>query len=394
MDFFISVIVPVYNTKQYLPACLDSILNQTYRDMELIIVDDGSTDGSLEICMSYRAADARVRVVQQNHGGLVAARKRGVREAQGDYCIFADSDDWVSEKLLETIVPMTENGSVDIVNYNITSVCGNRTTDWMYTIPDGIYEQRQLADIYPRMMFDFAHGCPGIIQSLCTKLMRKSILQAAIETVDNRITLGEDAATVYQAMLTAGKIAVTSQCLYYYRDRDDSMSVAKDMNIFLKISYFQQYMSKIFANYQKEYQLERQLRAYLLYFAEKGMRDNFSLTWKKTYRIPLSALKRCGRRIVLYGAGNVGTSYYRQLSAAGDIEVAAWVDRKAKPELPGCRIQSVDALAGVTFDTVLIAVLNRDTAEEIKADLSKFASGEQIIWEKPQINWWEREIDI
>ena len=161
MDFFISVIVPVYNTKQYLPACLDSILNQAYRDMELIIVDDGSTDGSLEICMNYQAADARVRVVQQNHGGLVAARKRGVREAQGDYCIFADSDDWVSEKLLETIVPMTENGSVDIVNYNITSVCGNRTTNWMYTIPDGIYEQRQLADIYPRMMFDFAHGCPG-----------------------------------------------------------------------------------------------------------------------------------------------------------------------------------------------------------------------------------------
>lgn len=80
----ISVIVPVYNTRQYLSACLDSILNQTYKNIEVVLVDDGSTDGSLEICMDYAKTDSRIIVVQQEHGGLVEARKSGVKTSKGN----------------------------------------------------------------------------------------------------------------------------------------------------------------------------------------------------------------------------------------------------------------------------------------------------------------------
>ena len=133
----ISVIVQVYNTKQYLSVCLDSILNQTYKELEVILVDDGSTDGSLEICTDYANTDARVIVVRQEHGGLVEARKSGVKASKGEYCIFVDSDDWIADHLLETALSLTDSGSVDIVNYNMRSV-GTRCSDWTYTVPEGI----------------------------------------------------------------------------------------------------------------------------------------------------------------------------------------------------------------------------------------------------------------
>lgn len=99
----ISVIVPVYNTKAYLERCIDSLLEQTYRDMEIILVDDGSTDGSGEICDSYAARDGRVRVFHKENGGSSSARNLGLDNARGDYIGFADSDDYVDPDMYERL---------------------------------------------------------------------------------------------------------------------------------------------------------------------------------------------------------------------------------------------------------------------------------------------------
>ena len=244
----ISVIVPVYNTRQYLSACLDSILNQTYKNIEVVLVDDGSTDGSLEICMDYAKTktDSRIIVVQQEHGGLVEARKSGVKTSKGEYCIFVDSDDWIAEDLLETVLTLTDRGSVDIVNYNMRSV-GNGCSDWTYMVPEGIYEHVELEDIYKKMMFDFENECPGIIQSLCTKFMRRELLWSSIESEDPRITMGEDAAVVYKAMLMAKKIAVTHKVFYFYRIHEKSMCRKKENDMVIKVYHFQQYMQGVFS---------------------------------------------------------------------------------------------------------------------------------------------------
>lgn len=246
----ISVIVPVYNTKQYLSVCLDSILNQTYKNIEVVLVDDGSTDGSLEICLDYANTDSRVIVVQQDHGGLVEARKSGVKTSKGEYCIFVDSDDWIADNLLETVLALADSGSVDIVSYNMRSV-GTKCSDWTYTVPEGIYEHLQLQDLYKKMMFDFKNGCPGIIQSLCTKFMRKELLWLSIESEDSRITMGEDAAVVYKAMLLAKKIVITHEVFYYYRVHEKSMCRKKENDTLIKVSYFQQYMQSIFLHMTK-----------------------------------------------------------------------------------------------------------------------------------------------
>lgn len=99
----ISVIVPVYNTKAYLGRCVDSLLRQTYRDLEIILVDDGSTDGSGELCDSYAAGDERVRVFHKENGGSSSARNLGLDKAAGEYVGFVDSDDYVDPDMYERL---------------------------------------------------------------------------------------------------------------------------------------------------------------------------------------------------------------------------------------------------------------------------------------------------
>ena len=99
----ISIIVPVYNSEKYLDACIDSILSQSFRDFELILVDDGSKDSSAQICDEYASQDTRVRVIHKANGGVSAARNDGLDIAKGEYITFIDSDDWVEREYLETL---------------------------------------------------------------------------------------------------------------------------------------------------------------------------------------------------------------------------------------------------------------------------------------------------
>ena len=390
----ISVIVPVFNTAQYLPVCIESILNQTYRNIEVILVDDGSEDESLKICRNYEGRDSRIAVIEVRHQGLVTARKLGVEKAKGEYCIFVDSDDWISTDLIKEALFLTEGGTIDIVNYSLQNVDGNKTTDWSYTVPEGIYEEEQMKFVYSRMMFDFEEGRPGIIQSLCSKMIKRNILREGIAAVNEKITLGEDAAIVYKAMLLSERIAVTNKCLYFYRVRQNSMYHSKDKDVFDKMCCFQEYMKGIFEGYDKEYKLKEQLKYYLMSFVRKGLEDIYGIKLLSLYRVPFKTEELRGK-IVLYGAGNVGRAYYRQLNQEKEIEIVAWVDKGLKGEkLYNCTIEAPKILKNAEYDNIVIAVKESDVEEKIKEELSVIISEEKILWRHPKINWWEREITI
>lgn len=118
----ISVIVPVYNAETYLHRCIDSILSQTFTDFELILVDDGSIDKSGEICDEYAKNDRRVKVIHKDNGGLVTARKVGLNESTGEYVIFIDSDDYISNNMLDVLFAGANNGKHDLVLCNYKEI--------------------------------------------------------------------------------------------------------------------------------------------------------------------------------------------------------------------------------------------------------------------------------
>lgn len=118
----ISVIIPVYNTKQYLQSCLDSILAQTYTDLEILFIDDGSTDGSSELLDAFGAQDGRIRVIHQKNGGVCAARNRGIQEARGDYLSFIDSDDTLEPDMYAVLMSLIRERGVDIAHCSYNRV--------------------------------------------------------------------------------------------------------------------------------------------------------------------------------------------------------------------------------------------------------------------------------
>ena len=110
----LSIIIPVYNVRQWLEETVNSVLNQTFRDFELILVDDGATDGSGALCDAFAAADSRVKVIHQENAGVSAARNAGIRMAQGDYLYFVDGDDWMEEDAIESMLDCVDD-DVDIL---------------------------------------------------------------------------------------------------------------------------------------------------------------------------------------------------------------------------------------------------------------------------------------
>ena len=115
----ISIIIPIYNVREYLAKCIESVINQTYQDIEIICVDDGSTDGSYEICEYYKKKDSRIKVVHKINEGIVSARQTGLKIANGEYVGFVDGDDWIDEKMYESMIRTMEKSNVDMVETGV-----------------------------------------------------------------------------------------------------------------------------------------------------------------------------------------------------------------------------------------------------------------------------------
>lgn len=136
-DILVSIIVPIYNVEHYLTDCLNSVLTQTYRKYEIILVDDGSTDGSLNVCYSFQSQDPRIKVFSKTNGGLSSARNYGINKSKGDYVIFLDPDDfWINPEALEKLVKIAHDTQCDIVRGEHREVNQNGTFFYKKTIPD------------------------------------------------------------------------------------------------------------------------------------------------------------------------------------------------------------------------------------------------------------------
>ena len=140
----VSVVIPVYNTETYLKKCLNSVRNQTLREIEMICVDDGSTDGSLRILEEYARADSRIKVIHKENGGLVSARKAGVALAVGQYTGYVDSDDWIDSGMYEYLYRTALQNQADMVSSGYFFE-GNYITEHFDGVQEGLYDEHGIA---------------------------------------------------------------------------------------------------------------------------------------------------------------------------------------------------------------------------------------------------------
>ena len=229
VNYKISVIVPVYNKKDYLDECIESILSQTYGNLELLLVDDESTDGSGAICDKYADADGRVRVFHQKNGGPTAAVMCGMREAVGDYYTFIDSDDYVSKDMLQSMSECLVGKQGEIVCCNHVLEKRRETVPVIQPLPPGVYEGTKLnEEIKDKLMGQENRIIP---MSRCMKLCEKSVFEGNDKYYDTRLRMGDDFNLMYPALLAAERIVIMEKALFYhYRYVEDSIVHGYDPN--------------------------------------------------------------------------------------------------------------------------------------------------------------------
>lgn len=220
-----SVIIPIYKVEQYLAQCVNSIISQSYKNIEIILVDDGSPDNCPQICDEYAAQDARVTVVHKPNGGLVSARQAGVAVATGDYIACVDGDDWISEKYFEMLAEVIEPDDPDIVCCGSIWASEHSEVKHPYSIPLGLYTRNNIEkQIFP-MLIERADGV-YFPPSLWAKAFKREIYQRQ-QLVDASVNIGEDQACVKPCIFQAQSMYVMADCLYYYRQNSASMTKKK-----------------------------------------------------------------------------------------------------------------------------------------------------------------------
>ena len=209
MDDMISVIMPVYNVETYLAQSIESVLNQDHRNLELILIDDGSTDGSGSVCDAYAAEDSRVRVIHQKNGGAAAAKNAGLRIAEGTYLSFVDSDDYLEPDVFGYMLKKLQEEDADAVQFSFQDVYTNREVPQVLT-PCVMNQKEYL------IRFTKDWTCP----LLWNKLYKRSLFEGVFFEEGHKI---DDEYFTYQGFLNPCKVVFDDKIIYNYRKRASSV---------------------------------------------------------------------------------------------------------------------------------------------------------------------------
>ncbi len=223
-----SVIVPVYKTEKYIRECVDSILEQSYRDIEVLLVDDGSPDSCPAVIDEYAAKDCRVVAVHKKNGGLVSARKAGAAVATGDYVLNVDSDDCIKEELIPTIASIVDQNEPDAVffGYTLFNDKNNNAATRCSSLKAGFYKDAQIKDIIKTYMYD--KDLPGmnggsIMFNICCKAVKREAYVKCQNLVSDKIVSGEDTMFTMNLLNNINSVSVIENYGYCYRQNPESI---------------------------------------------------------------------------------------------------------------------------------------------------------------------------
>ena len=370
----LSVIIPVYNVESYLDRCINSVLKQSYHQMEIILVDDGSTDRSGAICDIYAEKDPRVKVIHKKNGGLVSARKEGLKNACGVYASYVDADDWIESNMYMDMICLLETSNADVITSGFIRDYGTYCTIQREKIEPGVYEQEALSNLFlARMVSDKSFFCPNVCFSLCTKIFRKELLIQFQETVSDFVNVGEDVAVLYPFFLNAKKIIVSGENYYHYCVRDDSILGKKKEDEWLRYQVFiSELESKCAPHSGRVPNIMKQIHLHKYYLMLLQHADRV-IWYRNGVLFPFGELNQ-KERIVLYGAGKFGMELKMLLEEKYGFCITAWIDQTGKSGT-----QTIACLNRIKYDKIIIAVLVADLIWDIKQILTNLNIEERKI---------------
>lgn len=286
----LSIIVTVYKVEKYLCRCIDSIMMQTYRNFELILVDDGSPDNCPFICDEYARNDIRVKVIHQENMGAVQARWNGLLVASGEYVAYVDGDDWMEPDMYEHMLELAMTNSADMV---VTGYIQETEKKYEYKsnmLESGIYTGEKIEQIYDKALYIGKFYEPGIIPAFWNKLIKRDLLIDNIQKPNNIIRMGEDAALIYPLIARSSCIVIDNEFKpYHYRIVSESMSHRFDELYFERALELLRGMK---SNLNNNKIMQNELIYYALFIVQIGFSQLFSRNCTMSYEKRINIIKK------------------------------------------------------------------------------------------------------
>ena len=384
----ITVIVPVYNSELWLSRCIDSVLDQTHQNLQVILIDDGSTDSSGKICDDYAKRDKRVEVYHTTNRGLVAARKEGILHAQGNYIGFVDADDYIESDMFETLLHDLCESNADFIHTGYIeetekSRIVTEFEDRVFTFAN----REEKEDIIAKYVLQPENG-RHICNSVWSKLFKKDLISKCYPALPDEQQYGEDFLCLCLCILESRVIRLRKRAFYHYVIREGSLCHQDVMGKIIEETKLNYHFNHILREYEGD--TYKRIKKYISYYLAKSCfgivercvegKVHVSRFWYED----ANALK--GKKVVLYGAGRVGQDFYMQLCRYQEIEIAAWIDSNwQKYHFEYARTAGPAELEKSEYDEVIVAVNAEGVAKEIIGVLTDYGVPvEKIVWKKPK----------
>jgi glycosyltransferase involved in cell wall biosynthesis len=356
-DQLVSIIIPIYGVELYLNQCIESVLSQTYQNLQIILVNDGSKDKCGEICDYYATKDTRIHIIHKQNEGLVNARKSGLAVAEGDYVTFVDGDDWVRENFIYNLVQPAIKYNTDFIIAGYIREFYGKEDKIIPKLPIGYYSKEDLVEnILPNALYNGIFFQHGISTYVWNKLFKLTKLKHYLAIVDKNIVMGEDAALTYPYLFNCDNLYITDATDYLYRQRPNSI-VKSVPN--LKFEYSQ--LSLLFKHLKKHISkfihidIEQQLKLY--FYAQILIRSGGVIN-DDIKTIPFSNIDTA-KDIVIYSSGSFGQHLISSIQKLNFYNIISWLDEDhVESQIFGLEVNSIDYILEIDFDLVLIASID------------------------------------
>ena len=362
----LTIIVPLYNSAEYMRKCIDSIVSQTVLPDELMLIDDGSTDQSGEICDEYAAKYDFISVYHREHKGLVDGRKFGSANAKGEYILFIDSDDWALDGYVEDAKRLIQSNHPDILSYAFTILFGNGGSGYRSDGPsEGFYNrdglQEQLLDIVNNRPF----FTPLITPPIASKVFRRELFQEYVNRVPEGIDKGEDAAVTFPMSLACDSIYISKKSFYQSQIRNSSMSWEENPEEYSRLIKLVKHLRQsIDEKYADSINFEY-LRIYTWHYVLDIMASIPDDWIEGRKELPCWDDVHSGDSVIIYGKGLFAANLIRLINKSGFCRIVGNVDSAdAAEKLP--------ELLQKKFDKIVIAIADSKISETIREYLHGF----------------------
>jgi len=357
----ISIVVPIYNVEAYLEQCLKSLINQTYRDLEIILIDDNSTDNSALICEKYAKKDSRIVFLKnKKNQGVVYTRGVGFEYAQGEYISCVDADDWLEIDTYSKIVSIIYAYAPDIIIYNYYKEYNSYSEEIKEQFSEGLYEYTD----YERCLKENqSFYTPFISQSLCNKVIKTDLVKKYEKKIPRELNILEDALLSHSCLINAEKTYFIDKSYYHYRSRPGSAMFKNTRREYDSFITYIKCMTDIFI--EKEIPSIRARKIFVEHIFYNLLLCNPEMLFSvddfgKSKAFPQIAK---GKKIILYGKGSIGTKIFKAFEKNTVVHFVAWIDSADKKIL-----EKIDK---EVFDYIFIAVINFKIVKNI----------EKLLWE-------------